>query len=56
MSRVLTFHDSIVTAIVNSDAYHQSLMNKWESMFYSMYDAVRQCAKDRKEWRALVHM
>ena len=33
MSRVIASHNSIVTAIVNSDAYHQSpLMDKWESM------------------------
>ena len=33
MSRVVAFPNSIVTAIVNSDAYHQSpLMDKWESM------------------------
>ena len=31
MSRVTAFPNSIVTAIVNSDAYPQSpLMNKWE--------------------------
>ena len=30
-----SFPNSIVTAIVNSEAYHQSpLMNKWESMLY----------------------
>ena len=35
MSRVIASPNSIVTAIVNSDAYHQSpLMDKWESMFY----------------------
>ena len=35
MSRVVAFPNSIVTAIINSDAYHQSpLMNKWESMLY----------------------
>ena len=35
MSRVLASPNSIVTAIVNSDAYHQSpLMDKWESMLY----------------------
>ena len=35
MSRVTTSPNSIVTAIVNSDAYHQSpLMVKWESMLY----------------------
>ena len=34
MSRVVVSPNSIVTAIVNSDAYHQSpLMDKWESMF-----------------------
>ena len=33
MSRVMASPKSIVTAIVNSDAYHQSpLMDKWESM------------------------
>ena len=35
MSRVIGSPNSIVTAIVNSDAYHQSpLMDKWESMLY----------------------
>ena len=35
MSRVIAAPNSIVTAIVNSDAYHQSpLMDKWESMLY----------------------
>ena len=35
MSRVVASTNSIVTAIVNSDAYHQSpLMDKWESMLY----------------------
>ena len=35
MSRVIASPNSIVTAIVNSDAYHQSpLMVKWESMLY----------------------
>ena len=35
MSRVTASPNSIVTAIVNSDAYHQSpLMDKWESMLY----------------------
>ena len=35
MSKVLVSPNSIVTAIVNSDAYHQSpLMDKWESMLY----------------------
>ena len=35
MSRGTTSHNSIVTAIVNSDAYQQSLlMDKWESMLY----------------------
>ena len=35
MSRVTIFPNSIVTAIVNSDAYLQSpLMNEWESMLY----------------------
>ena len=35
MSRVTASPDSIVTAIVNSDAYHQSpLMDKWESTLY----------------------
>ena len=35
MSRVVASPNSIVTAIVNSDTYHQSsLMNKWESMLY----------------------
>ena len=34
MSRVIASPNSIVTAIVNSDAYHQSpLMDKWESMY-----------------------
>ena len=35
MSRVIASPNSIVTAIANSDAYHQSpLMDKWESMLY----------------------
>ena len=35
MSEVTTSPNSIVTAIVNSDAYHQSpLMDKWESILY----------------------
>ena len=35
ISRVVASPASIVTAIVNSDAYHQSpLMDKWESMLY----------------------
>ena len=35
MSRVTAFPNSIVSAIVNSDAYHQSpLIDKWESMLY----------------------
>ena len=35
LSRVIASHNSIITAIVNSDAYHQSpLMDKWESMLY----------------------
>ena len=35
MSRVIASSNSIVTAIVNSDAYRQSpLMDKWESMLY----------------------
>ena len=35
MSRVIASPNSIVTAIVNSDAYHQSpLMDKWKSMLY----------------------
>ena len=35
MSRVIASPNSIVTAIINSDAYHQSpLMDKWESMLY----------------------
>ena len=35
MSRVVASPNSIVTAIVNSDEYHQSpLMDKWESMLY----------------------
>ena len=35
MSRVTAFPNSIVTAIVNSDAYQRpQLMDKWESMFY----------------------
>ena len=35
MSRVTAFPNSIVTAIVNSDAYRQSqLMDKWEGMLY----------------------
>ena len=36
MSRVIASPNSIVTAIVNSDEYHQSpLMDKWESMLYA---------------------
>ena len=41
MSRVITSPDSIVTAIINSDAYHQyqsPLMDKWESMLYVRID------------------
>ena len=35
MSRVTASPNSIVSAIVNSDAYHQSpLIDKWESMLY----------------------
>ena len=35
MSRVIASPNSIVTAIVNSNAYHESpLMDKWESMLY----------------------
>ena len=35
MSKVVASPNSIVTAIVNSNAYHQSpLMDKWESMLY----------------------
>ena len=35
MSRVTASSNSIVSAIVNSDAYHQSpLLDKWESMLY----------------------
>ena len=35
MSRAIASPNSIVTEIVNSDAYHQSpLMDKWESMLY----------------------
>ena len=35
MSRVIASPNSIVTAIVNSDAYHQSsLMDKWENMLF----------------------
>ena len=35
MSRVVASSNSIITAIVNSDAYHQSpLTDKWESMLY----------------------
>ena len=35
MSRAIASHNSIVTAIVNSAAYHQSpMMDKWESMLY----------------------
>ena len=35
MSRVIACPNSIVTAIANSDAYHQTpLMDKWESMLY----------------------
>ena len=40
MSRVTTSPNSIDTAIVNSDAYHQSpLMVKWESMLYVWEDS-----------------
>ena len=36
MSRVVASPNSIVTDIVNSDAYHQfPLMDKWESMLYT---------------------
>ena len=35
MNRVTASPNSIVSAIVNSDAYHQSpLLDKWESMLY----------------------
>ena len=35
LSRVTASPNSIVSAIVNSDAYHQSpLLDKWESMLY----------------------
>ena len=35
MSRVTTSLNSIVTAVVNSDVFHQPpLMDKWESIFY----------------------
>ena len=35
VSRVTASPNSIVSAIVNSDAYHQSpLLDKWESMLY----------------------
>ena len=35
MSRVTAFTNSIVTTIVNSDAYQQSaLMDKWERMLH----------------------
>ena len=35
MSRVTASPNSIISAIVNSDAYHQSpLIDKWESMLY----------------------
>ena len=35
MSRVMDSPNSIVTAIVNSDAYHQSpRVDKWETMLY----------------------
>ena len=35
MSRITASPNSIVSAIVNSDAYHQSpLLDKWESMLY----------------------
>ena len=34
-SRVVASPNSIVTVIVNSDAYHQApLMDKWDSMLY----------------------
>ena len=37
MSRVIASLNSIVTAIVNSDAYHKSpLMDKWESIVASI--------------------
>ena len=35
MSRVIASHNRVVSAIVNSNAYHQSpLLEKWESMLY----------------------
>ena len=35
MNRVTASPNSIVTAIINSDAYHQPpLMDTWESMLY----------------------
>ena len=35
MNRVIASPNSIVAAIVNSDAYHQSpLKDKWESILY----------------------
>ena len=35
MSRAIGYLNSIVTAIVISDAYHKTpLMDKWESMLY----------------------
>ena len=35
MSRVTASQNGIVSAIVNSDAYHKSpLLDKWESMLY----------------------
>ena len=38
MSRVTASPNSIVTAIVNSNAYHQSpLVDKWESMYILTY-------------------
>ena len=39
MSRVIASPNSVITAIVNSDAYHQSpLMDKWESMLLYTID------------------
>ena len=39
MSRVIASPNSIVTAIVNCDAYHQSpLMDKWESIYMYRID------------------
>ena len=34
MSRVMASPNSILTVIVNSDAYQSPLMDKWESMLY----------------------